>query len=698
MQKILATIEQHAEKGVLGLCAVVLLWAGWSYLLSSPNRIAFDGAQVGPADLNTRIRDAATSLDAVVQRATSEEPNVPDYSGELKQLQEGGLARALPKDGPRLDAAARAFTPLGQPIDIPGLTDGSETMHAVRLANPLRPTTPVVVTGISVARPNPAASLLSEAPRATASDPAFETSWVTVASWFDADAQRTALIKDYGYPGFLARVYVTGMDVQRQEMLASGEWGEWKDVRPDKAGTSIQIPDPVFDESTGALLNKEELDKAFQLVRSEQARLMQPPFLAVEGGDYWDTPPLPGLESDEDEAEETRTASARQPTPRQPAARQPVAPPARPSPGGFRGGGDGVVPGGKGGSDIASPGGGGGGPSPQAQEARRRADERRKLRQEMSEAKRSFGSGRFEETRGILQRIIGHADVTESMRREAENMDRVVGRIQRARLGPTAPQAPSAGGGIRGLAGDGVVGLGKGEGMVDMDGVSSRFGAQTFLPTPGSTGSAALPEIKHPNSQAPAVWFHDDTVQPGKTYRYRGRVRLWNRFVGRMKSLVDPQGAKIATIAGEWSLPSEPVTVAPSSHFFVTGPASTRPNAAAFEVWKWRKGMWLKNRFEVEIGDTIGGIQARRKIPWEFDGDKEVVTDVDFSTGAVVLDIRTENVKVRLPGKGNQFSHSTRPSLVVTYLDPADGQVKERSAALDATDPMRNRLRSESFE
>src|SRR5262249_52371793 len=130
-----------------------------------------------------------------------------------------------------------------------------------------------------------------------------------------------------------------------------------------------------------------------------------------------------------------------------------------------------------------------------------------------------------------------------------------------------------------------------------------------------SAGTPAAPLAMHPNATGPcpAVWFHDDTVVPGKTYQYRMRVNLWNRYLGQLKSLANPEDASKAVLAGDWSEPTDPITAAPAIRFFVK---CRKPDSAAalIEVWKWRRGDWLRQSFEAAVGDVIG---AERKI----DGD-----------------------------------------------------------------------------
>src|SRR4030095_3728383 len=160
------------------------------------------------------------------------------------------------------------------------------------------------------------------------------------------------------------------------------------------------------------------------------------------------------------------------------------------------------------------------------------------------------------------------------------------------------------------------------------------------------------------------------------------------------RAVAKPEEARKAYLEGEWSAPTDPITVAPSTHFFVVG---KRPesSAANVEVWKWIRGKWLKQSFEANVGDVIGGTKkmdpadagiAETKETKEGGKDtkdtakdtKPKKVDVDFSPGASVLDLRVEKVQYRTQTKGG-FQWGPRDSLVLTYLDPVDGQVKERS-------------------
>lgn len=202
--------------------------------------------------------------------------------------------------------------------------------------------------------------------------------------------------------------------------------------------------------------------------------------------------------------------------------------------------------------------------------------------------------------------------------------------------------------------------------------------------------SLSMPLVRDSETNDPAIWCHDETVAPGRTYRYRVRVLLWNRYVGQARTLTNPELARSTVLVGDWSEPSDPITVTPTTCFFVKG---GRPDAATanVDVWRWREGAWLHERFDVRAGDSIGSIRSVR-IGVAADG-RPVRGSVDFSTGATVLDVRhNERVTLRTLDRKGNVTLSEKTTTVVVYRDPLDGQVKERSQFADTQDPILIRL------
>ncbi len=642
MQKLLGLFEAHVEKGVLALCAGFALYVAWGYLLGSPNKITFGGKELGPGELHTAINDEAKRLDTAIRtaEADTEQTSVEAFQQELKKRFETGIF-ARSEDTQPVPAQLPVTTVFGSKIEVPGLEQEEES---VELVTPLQPKSLAVGVGRSMIYRQPLLVGLGGEADELVDDEAkpVEQPWVTVGAYFDRKAQYQEMIKA-GYAPYRARVYVVGVDVRRQEVQSDGTFAEPEVVSRGEAMPVVEVPEPIFDDEDGSLANKSEIDDAFRVIKAQQPLLQQPPFYLVDAGDFWDVPPLDGLEveeeAEEDQEEETPMAPTRA-----------AAPP-----------GGGMAPGGmapgSGTPRRGRPGAGGptfGNPSGRSStartEAQQRQQERREIKQNLERAQQALVAKDFRQAIDLARGVASRESVTGSDRKKAEAL------IRRAeQLEQRAMRFAGGGGGL-----------------------PARETLLTEI-------------IEEPETGAPAVWFHDDTVESGKTYRYSMRVQLWNRYVGQTRSMKDPADARNPILVGEWSEWGTPVTVTPETHFFVAGPKPGDEAEAMVEVWKWRNGNWVKERFDVRVGDVVGGVKTVKTN--ELDEElKQVRADVDFTTGAVVLDLRLdEKVQQRIPGKGD-FSYREQDSVVIVYLDPADGQVKEKSAVLDRNDPLRKKL------
>ncbi len=646
----LSFIELHVEKLVLGLAGALLLGLVVYFFVIGPNKVEFGGTTLGPGALDEAILQRAQDLKRTFASKKAEETPVPNYSQQLSQkLNEGvlGVENAL------VPRALRVTAAFGPPL--PVFAEEQQGPDDVVVVTPLPPSQPVVRTGISLVYRQPA--VLGERRQPGLGDEPEGLSWVTVAAYFPRSQQSNAMLSA-GYAGYLSKVFVVGTDVQRQELRADGTYGEWEDVSASKAMPTVDVPTPVIDDRTGAVLNQAELDRAFEQIRAYQDTLLQPAFYEWKGGDPWQVPPLRGHEDIEEEEVE-----ADRPTPKEPDRPRPPQPP-RPPPGGTppgqRPGGGGLPPGG-GGWAGGPPGGFGPPGAPPGQRpggpgGDNKAAARREIAKALSDASKALAKNPQESLR-LAQSVLSNPHKTKSDERRANE---IVKKAEKAIQKQTEGTGPR--------------------------------------PRGGTTTEGTL--VVDPETSEPAVWFHDDAVTPGKTYRYRMRVKLWNRYVGRMQSLKDPAQARQAVLVGDWSLPSDPVTVAPRTHFFVRGPRprGTEPTASV-DVFTWHEGAWLKESFDVQVGDVIGGRRETRIAERDEDNKPKKAT-VDFNTDAVVLDIRLDEptLQRRLAGKSGEFAYTPRPSLVLVYLDPADGQVKERLAVADLNDRLYKKLNDEYKE
>lgn len=543
----LKLLEEHVEKIVLAICAGFLLYMSWGFLINSPNVVKYENKPLGPGEIDQAMLESARGLQSAIQNAKHTPTEIKDFGQELVKTHEAGIRVATVAGGPTLPDDLPRVEPFGQEVRIPGIED-DEKPGTVALVTPLPPRGLASSTGRSVVDPEGGETR--------------EVHWVSVGAYFDIKAQRD-LMTQAKYAPYRARVYFVGVDIERQEMLASGEWSPWEQVDTTDA-VQLEIPEPVYDDQTGQLVNKQELDDAFGKVKESQFGIMQPAFLPVQAGDAWRMPPLKGHE-------EIELVSAAQPRPRpQQQPREPRQPrPTRPPAGG--------------GGAIGISGGAVQPPPPRPRERDRDRD------------------------------------------REPPPV-----------VAEPEPMTP-----------------------------------EPMTPRPGNDKATLVVNPQAPDSQ-PALWVHDTSVQPGKTYRYRLRVELWNRYVGRGRLLTDPAGGKQSVLRGQWSLPSDPVTVEPNYYFYVQGKFDT-DEVASVDIYKSINGEWKKLRMDVKAGDMIGEIRRGE----------------DFTTNALVLDLDRRNVPVAT-GRSDGFTE--RDALVMTYLDPFDGQVKQRIDWQDRYNPKRKQF------
>ncbi len=482
----LSLVERHCEKVVLGAAGVLAACLAWAFLLESPNAVTFDGRSVTPWRLQEVILEEARALERSMQDAEVPPVEVPRYCRRLEELHRGGIFESPDAAGGSLKSRElRLAAAFGRQIERP---EGRPA--PVRVVTPIAPERPWVITGRCFLAGMAGEDGSADADRAGER----EVGWVRIATRFDRERQCETQLAA-GYPAYATKVYVAGVEAERQELLASGGSSPWKRVKPLSPTGLESLPTPIFDDVSGGLLNRAALDAAFREVKALQESLARPVFGNVVVGDV---PPAPGEQADvadSDEAEDSLT-----------------------------------------------------------------------------------------------------------------------------------------------------------------------------------------------------VWVDDGGVEAGKTYRYRVRLWLWNRLVGRRGAVLDASDAARAVLIGEWSQSSEPIKAAPRTHFFVLGP-SVGKRAANVEVWRWRRGWWLRKLFTVAVGDAIGGVR-RVRLPGRDESDRPIRDEVDFDTGVVLLGLHEESRAKRVADQeSGRFAWLTESMIVAVCVHSVDGRVEERLARLDRSSELRKRLR-----
>lgn len=141
-------------------------------------------------------------------------------------------------------------------------------------------------------------------------------------------------------------------------------------------------------------------------------------------------------------------------------------------------------------------------------------------------------------------------------------------------------------------------------------------------------------------------WAHDDTVEPGETYRYRVRLGVFNPIAGTDWVREQDEGTKNDVILwSEFSKETGTVEIPRRLYFF---PLKTRGNAKTVDVkvarYVW--GYWYGWTFPVQQGEVIGRVRENKQVKDETEEDKEDITvpeTIDYGTGAVLVDVTTVN-------------------------------------------------------
>ena len=159
------------------------------------------------------------------------------------------------------------------------------------------------------------------------------------------------------------------------------------------------------------------------------------------------------------------------------------------------------------------------------------------------------------------------------------------------------------------------------------------------------------------------VWAHDDTVEPGQTYRYKMRLCVKNPVYGTNMAK-EPAMAKPLLLPVDkdksWSDWTKPVEVKPRVQFFLAGGAVQGNAMVRIDLYRWQNGKMNKPAQAIAVtpGDIVGFL------------DK--ASGIDYNTGLTVVDIRPVG------------SSDTR----VTLVDD-NGAQKVRTLKADSSDPMR---------
>ena len=160
------------------------------------------------------------------------------------------------------------------------------------------------------------------------------------------------------------------------------------------------------------------------------------------------------------------------------------------------------------------------------------------------------------------------------------------------------------------------------------------------------------------------VWAYDDTVEAGKSYRYRFRVVMKNPVFKITAAVADAKLAQVMDIPSPWTEWSKPIVVDRGVDMFLAG-AGRNNESVRFDIYRWQDGRVNKQAFTATPGDVVGSVDSKSK--------------VDFNTGYAVVDIRA----------------IANRDFRVTLIDPNGTQIV-RTYQEDQGNPKRTQLDAEA--
>jgi hypothetical protein len=269
--KGISFIEQHVEKLVVSLLAIIFLAVLALQFVSSPNRVSMGGEQVDPGEIEGRLRAKADSIRGRLAGGGSDEPLIEDGLEKVADQFVAGLDREV-SPRRRLPSIDHGLAKSLLPEDV---STGDALYHVPRFA-PLamvdvRQESATIQESVIAAEPDLKAMFAASAD-VTWSIPVASVDLKGLRAELRASPGETTPIPELWYNDSL---YLIDLVFERQELAESG-WGEAAVVPPLPGAFSLRKeldnPDAVL------------RDEVFRLLGSRERALaiLQPEFLATE--------------------------------------------------------------------------------------------------------------------------------------------------------------------------------------------------------------------------------------------------------------------------------------------------------------------------------------------------------------------------------------------------------------------------------
>lgn len=266
-------IEQHVEKIVLGLVAVVLLGVFAMQFLTQPNQVEVGTRAVSPAGIYLELENQAKMLDSQLKDAS---PALPDIK-QTDLVERYNLAFA-----PSTERPTALTAPLARGVNV-GETVGAEITttagpESVSVAAVPTTSAPMAVSQWATLDPYAVETVPAYKQFVPAQQP-YDFASVSIEASFSGTALRESLLADGGIPRRFWQatgIAILGFEVERERLNADGSWSAAEAI-VTPPGTPV--PTVAMGEQSGLPELTEVVSKATG-VMPEIVRPMAPPTIA----------------------------------------------------------------------------------------------------------------------------------------------------------------------------------------------------------------------------------------------------------------------------------------------------------------------------------------------------------------------------------------------------------------------------------
>jgi len=622
MNKIVRFLEDHVEKIVLVLVGIISLFLLFVFVVRSPNSVEIDGQQLSPSQIDEYVFEQAQDLKREIgspdSKAEPYDPKLPEFA----QLMESAISD--------IDVqVAAAATPQ---------VDESTFAEGVYRIPEIGDVSEVKINHIRAVAYLPVEEITGENTYDDAEHEPNDLDLVSVEAKFDVE-RLYENFRDCFYDNVeqiyadpcLAKPIFAKVQLQRQKLNDDGTWSEWKEVPRPKIDYNRQlfdIGDKVDELPTGGL----DVLKVQYGYKHTQIDLLQPmAYQFASAREEWFPPSL------HDEYAEFQRKE-------------------------------------------------------RAEELRKEKEERREARMQGREGRsgRRSGTDTYGTGGGIGSRRGGGSNQyggSTTGGRYSRNRGR--SRSDRSTTGLPGETGRSRGSRRRGSSRrstadpmmDNMHGSGGMEGQYGLPGTTQRGPRrETINDVYRKYDEIALSRLTDFSKiREPLMfWAHDDTVEPGSTYRYRIRLGVFNPVAGTNK--LDERDKSYKDQAILWSDFSEitkPVDVMDRIYFFANN-VREADKSVTVQVSRLTLGHWYSEEFPVKEGVLIG--ESREYEPEEETDRRGRLGATDYAdpSTAVFGNLGPGMSRATGPGVSSRtsaFGTSGGTSHIPEYIDYSTGAV-----------------------